>query len=58
MSLIFIILKYVVDTFFKEKLQLKFCNLNFISLQYSKTHMNFVGLMKTIENWDKKLKET
>ena len=34
----FFIMKHVVNTFHQEKLQLKFCNADFIGLLYSKTH--------------------
>ena len=38
MSLIFINLKHMVDTFLQEKLLIKFCSVDFIGLPYSKTH--------------------
>ena len=38
MSLIFVILKHIVDTFRQEKLLLKFYSVDFIDLPYSKTH--------------------
>ena len=46
----FVILKHVVDNFLQEKLQLKFCNVDFMGLPYSKIHMNFAKLVKTIKN--------
>ena len=38
MSLSFVIMKHVVETFLQEKLLLKFYNVNFIDLPYSKTY--------------------
>ena len=42
-------MKHVVNTFLQEKLQLKFYNVDFIGLPYSKTH----EFCKTCENCQK-----